>query len=449
MFRTILIANRGEIALRIVRACRDLGIRSVVAHSQADAASLPVRAADAAICIGPPEASRSYLNAAALLSAAEVVKADALHPGYGFLAENAELAEVCAAAGVAFIGPSAGSLRLLGDKLRARELAARVGVPVLPGAALPGPDPAGAVRVAAELGYPLMLKATAGGGGRGMRVVADEGALGAVLGGAQAEAAAAFGDATLYLERYLDAPRHVEVQVAADASGRVIHLGERDCSVQRRHQKLLEEAPAPGVSPELRARLGEAAVRVAAAAGYRTLGTAEFLMDAAGRFSFIEMNARIQVEHPVTEMVTGLDLVTEQIRLAAGEPLTLSASVEQPFGHALECRINAEHPDTFVPSPGVVTSVVVPGGPGIRWDSHVYGGYAIPPHYDSLVGKLIAHGRTRDEARRRMLRALGELRLEGIATSIPLHQRILADAEFAAGRVSTGLLSRILAHAVV
>jgi acetyl-CoA carboxylase biotin carboxylase subunit len=444
MFRTVLIANRGEIALRIVRACRDLGLRAVVAHSQADADSWPARAADAAICIGPPEASRSYLNAAALLSAAEVVGADALHPGYGFLAESAELADACAAAGVTFIGPSAESLRLLGDKLRARELAARAGVPVLPGCALPGPDPAGAARAAAQVGYPLMLKASAGGGGRGMRLVPDEAGLRAVLGGAQAEAAAAFGDATLYLERYLESPRHVEVQVAADAAGRVIHLGERDCSLQRRHQKLLEEAPAPGVTPDLRAALGEAAVRVAAAAGYRTLGTAEFLLDGAGRFYFIEMNARIQVEHPVTELVAGLDLVVEQIGLAAGHPLSQAGSLERPIGHALECRINAEHPETFAPSPGLVTRLAVPGGPGIRWDSHVYAGYAIPPHYDSLVGKLIAHGRAREEARRRMLRALGELRLDGIGTSVPLHQRILADPDFVAGRVSTGLLARIL-----
>jgi acetyl-CoA carboxylase biotin carboxylase subunit len=440
MFAKILIANRGEIALRVLRTCREMGIRSVVAHSRADAGSLPVRLADESVCIGPDESAQSYLNIPRLIAAAEVTDAEAIHPGYGFLAENATFAEICRACGIRFIGPAPDTIRLLGDKVRARELARKEDVPLLPGSEGALRDADEALACAGKLGYPVLLKAALGGGGRGMRLARDAEALAAAVATCQAEAAAAFGSSEIYLEKYVESARHVEVQVLADAHGHAIHLGERDCSIQRRHQKLVEESPSPAVTPAIRAELTTAALRLCRAAGYENAGTVEFLLDPAGRFYFLEVNTRIQVEHPVTELVTGLDLVREQIRIAAGEPLALTQDQVYFRGHALECRITAEDPVTLAPSPGRITTYLPPGGPGVRVDSHCMAGYAVPPHYDSLLAKLCTHGADRAEAVARMRRALAEFQLEGLKTTIPFHARLLADVRFAEGRYSTRFL---------
>jgi len=443
VFEKILIANRGEIALRIIQACRELGVRTVAVHSTADRDSLHVTYADEDVCIGPPPSAESYLNVSAILSAAEITGADAVHPGYGFLAESARFAEMLGEHGVTWIGPRPETIRLMGDKAKARQTAEEAGVPVLPGSREPLADAAEAAARAGEVGYPVILKAAAGGGGRGMRIVHVPEAIAGQFSTASNEADKAFGDGSIYLEKYLVEPRHVEFQVFGDRHGDVVHLGERECSIQRRHQKLLEEAPSPALWPELRETMGEAAVRLAKAVGYENAGTIEFLLDGDGRFYFMEMNTRIQVEHPVTEMVTGVDLVKLQLRVAAGEPLDLPA--ELPLrGHAIECRINAEHPETFAPSPGRLTTFHPPGGPGTRLDTHAYEDYVIPPHYDSLVAKLIVMDSTRDAAIRRMARALDFFVVEGIHTSIPLHREIVRDHDFRAGHFSTRFMERFV-----
>ena len=443
MFSKVLIANRGEIAVRIIRACRELRIRTVAVFSQADADALHVQLADEAVCIGPPQAIHSYLKVAAIISAAEITGAEAIHPGYGFLAENPRFAEVCEACRIQFIGPPPASIQMMGDKAAARRMAASHGVPVLPGSQHPVRDLAEARQLAREIGYPLIIKASAGGGGKGMRVVPAPEALESALATAAAEAAAAFGDAAVYLERYLPDPRHVEIQILMDAHGRGVHLGERDCSIQRRHQKLLEESPSPALTDALRQAMGQAALSVAGAAGYRNAGTVEFLLDERGNFFFMEMNTRIQVEHPVTEMVTGLDLVKAQVRIAAGEPLPVIQADVRLSGHSLECRINAEDPDRFLPSPGKLTNFRAPGGPGVRVDSHAYVGYVVPPYYDSLLGKVIVHGSDRDEAVARMQRALDETLIQGVQTTIPFHQKVLRHPDFLAGRTSTRFVERL------
>jgi acetyl-CoA carboxylase, biotin carboxylase subunit len=444
MFQKILIANRGEIALRVIRACREMGIRTVAVYSEADRESLHVRFADEDVCIGPAPARDSYLNIPRIIAAAEITGAEAIHPGYGFLAENAEFAEICDRSALVFIGPTADQIRQMGDKAVARKTMAAVGVPTVPGSkgAIADAEEAGAV--AAEIGYPVIIKASAGGGGKGMRVAADASVLVAQLQMAQAEAKAAFGDPSVYLEKYLVRPRHIEIQVIGDRHGRVVHLGERECSLQRRHQKLLEEAPSPVLTPELRARMGEAAVKGAQAIGYSSAGTVEFLLDEDGSFYFMEMNTRIQVEHPVTEMVTGLDLIKEQIRVAAGEPLGLARQEDLEIrGHAIECRINAEDPArNFQPSPGTISIFHPPGGPGVRVDTHVYAGYRVPPFYDSLIGKLIVHGRDRHEATARMKLALESFIIEGVHTTIPFLLRLLDTQEFAEADFDTKFLER-------
>jgi len=440
MFSKILIANRGEIALRILRTCREMGIRAVVAHSTADAGSLPVRLADESICIGPADSSQSYLNIPQLIAAAEVTDADAIHPGYGFLAENATFAEICRACSIRFIGPSPEVIRLLGDKVRARELARKADVPLLPGSDGAVRDEVEARAVADTLGYPVLLKASMGGGGRGIRIVWDADSLATAVKTCQSEAAAAFGSSEIYLERYVEGARHVEVQILADGRGQTIHLGERDCSIQRRHQKLLEETPCPGLGAETRRELTGAALRLCRAAGFESAGTVEFLLDRQGRFYFLEVNTRIQVEHPVTEMVTGIDLIRAQIQIAAGEPLGLRQEDVVFRGHAIECRVTAEDPVTFMPSPGQVTAYIPPGGPGVRVDSHCFTGYTVPPYYDSLVAKVITHGTDRADALVRMRRAVAEFIVEGIRTTLPLHARLLADPRLAAGDYSTTFL---------
>jgi acetyl-CoA carboxylase, biotin carboxylase subunit len=445
MFRKILVANRGEIALRIIRACRELGIRTVAVYSQADRESLHVRFADEDVCIGPAAARDSYLNIPRIIAAAEITGADAIHPGYGFLAENAEFAEICERSDIVFIGPSAEQIRLMGDKAMARKTMAGVGVPTVPGSEGAIEDTEAALATAAEIGFPILIKAAAGGGGKGMRVAQDEATFPAQLQMAQNEARAAFGDPSVYLEKYLARPRHIEFQVMGDRHGNVIHLGERECSLQRRHQKLLEEAPSVALTPELRARMGEAATRGASAIGYYSAGTVEFLLDEDGSFYFMEMNTRIQVEHPVTELVTGVDLVKEQIRIAAGEPL--SVGTPELRGHCIECRINAEDPKrNFAPSPGQITIFHPPGGPGVRVDTHVYAGYVVPPYYDSLIGKLIVHGNTRDEALVRTRIALESFIIEGVHTTIPFLLDLLHDEDVIAGRLDTKLVERRMAE---
>jgi acetyl-CoA carboxylase, biotin carboxylase subunit len=443
MFEKVLVANRGEIALRVVRACQELGVAAVAVYSDADESALHVRHADEAVRIGLPPAGKSYLNVEALIHAAKETGAEAVHPGYGFLAENASFAAACREAGLAFIGPSAAAIEKMGNKSAARRLAKEADVPVVPGS-----DDASSADEAAEtaedIGYPIMVKAAAGGGGRGIRVAEAEGELRKAVQVARREAEAAFGDGTLYLEKLLVAPRHVEVQVMGDHEGNVIHLYERECSMQRRRQKVLEEAPSPGISPEVREKMTEAAVRLAREAGYANAGTVEFLVE-GDEFYFIEMNTRIQVEHPVTEMLTGVDLVKEQIRVAAGKPLSLAQEDVPMVGHTMEFRINAEDPDNdFMPSPGEVTFLDVPGGPGVRVDSAIYQGYKIPPFYDSMVGKLVVWALTRDEAISRARRALREYRLEGIKTTIPLHLRLLEEDAFRSGEYHTGYLEELL-----
>jgi len=440
--RKVLVANRGEIALRVIRACREIGIRTVAVHSTVDETALHVRFADEAVCIGPAAASESYLSIRNLIAAAELSGADAVHPGYGFLAERADFAEVCRKCGLLFIGPEPEHMMMMGDKVRARSLMAEAGVPVVPGTgALQDADQA--ARAADELGMPVILKAAAGGGGRGMKIVRDAASLRQAFETARAEAAAAFGNGDIYLERYLDAPRHIEVQVIADSHGGVIDLLERECSVQRRHQKLLEEAPSSAVTEEIRAKLSQAAVAAARAIDYRSVGTVEFLLD-GDRFYFMEMNTRIQVEHCVTEMITGVDLVQEQIRLATGEPLGHLDRVHRPRGHSIECRINAEDPVDFTPQPGLITALHFPGGFGVRVDSHVHQGYSVPPHYDSMLAKIVVHAPNRDRAIRRMQRALGECVVEGISTNLPLHRWILKQEAFTSGRYDTHFLERSL-----
>ena len=445
MFKKLLIANRGEIALRVVRACRELGVSTVAVYSEADRDSLHVRYADEAVCIGPARASRSYLNLSRIFAAAEITGAEAVHPGYGFLAENAEFAEVCQRAGLAFVGPSPDQIRAMGDKAAAREAMKAADVPVVPGSDGLVEDEQEAVGLAGEIGYPVMIKAAAGGGGTGIRVAEDEDAFRRGFAAARAEAEAAFGDPGIYLERYLERPRHVEFQVFGDAHGRVMHLGERDCSVQRRHQKLVEEAPSVALTPELRRRMGEAAVRAAEAIGYVGAGTVEFLLAPSGEFFFIEMNTRIQVEHPVTEVTTGLDLVKEQVRVAAGERLSFPESPEHR-GHGIEFRINAEDPDRgFAPSPGTIATLHQPGGPGVRVDTHAYPGYVVPPFYDSLLAKLVVWGATRDEAVVRGREALESFVVEGISTTIGYLARLTRDEAFVAGEVDTGFVARMAA----
>lgn len=445
MIRKVLIANRGEIALRVLRACRELGIPAVVAYSEADRDSLPVQLADEAICIGPAPAERSYNHIPAIISAAVVTGCDAIHPGYGFLAENALLAEICEECGITFIGPRPATLRALGDKAEARRVMQRAGLPIVPGSEEPVRDASEARRIARRLGYPLLVKAAAGGGGRGMRIVRDERELVTALSVAQREAQAAFGDPSVYLERYLEQPRHVEVQILADQHGNVYAIGERDCSIQRRYQKLIEEAPAPALPAKVRKALHAAAVRGARAVGYVGAGTFEFLLDRDGLFYFTEANARIQVEHPVTEVVTGLDLVQWQLALAAGERLELHARNLEPCGHAIEVRITAEDAERdFSPRAGRIEHLVWPGGPGIRVDSHVYAGYVVPPHYDSLLGKIIAWGIDRSQAIERLDRALRETIVRGVPTPIPVLRRVLQHPDFRAARHSTTFLTELL-----
>jgi acetyl-CoA carboxylase biotin carboxylase subunit len=441
--KKVLIANRGEIALRVLRACQESDIETVVVYSEADRESLPVRLADQSICIGKGPSSSSYLNLPNILSAAAISGADAVHPGYGFLAENARFAEMCLDHGLVFIGPSPFAIQSMGDKASARALMEAAGVPVVPGSKGVLAEPSDARKLAEDIGYPVLIKATAGGGGRGMRVAHYPRDLDENVKLASKEALAAFGVGDVYLEKYLEEPRHIEIQIIADRQGNVVHLGERDCSVQRRHQKLLEEAPSPALSPELRARMGAAAVEAARSVQYEGVGTVEFLFDKRQNFYFMEMNTRIQVEHPVTELITGLDLVREQLRIAAGEPLGYTQEDVRFSGHAIECRINAEDPDRdFQPCPGTIEAYVAPGGPGVRVDSHAYPGYVIPPYYDSLIGKLIVWAPDRQQAIARMSRALGEYAITGVKTTIPLQQRILGNAFFRAGEVYTNFVQR-------
>jgi len=443
MFNKVLIANRGEIALRVIRACRELGIHTVAVFSEADRESLHVRFADDDVCIGPAPSRQSYLNIPRLIAAAEITGADALHPGYGFLAENAEFAEICKASNITFIGPTGEQIRQMGDKASARRLAKEAGVPTVPGSPGIMGDAEEALAVAEDIGFPVIIKATAGGGGKGMRIPTDAEQFTQLFNLAQNEALSAFGNGDVYVEKYLEHPRHVEIQVMGDTHGRVVHLGERDCSVQRRHQKLIEESPSPALTAELRERMGAAAVALAEAIGYVGAGTIEFLLDSDGSFYFMEMNTRIQVEHPVTEMVTGFDLVKEQIRAAAGEPLTFPADLRGLRGHAIECRVNAEDPyRNFQPSPGLITAYHPPGGPGVRVDTHVYAGYRVPPHYDSLLAKVIVHGRDRAEALARMGQALDSFILEGVTTTIPFLARVIRHPDFVAGNIDTRFLER-------
>ncbi len=444
MLDKILIANRGEIALRVLRACREMGIKTVAVHSTADTNLKHVLLADESVCIGPPASAESYLDMPAIISAAEVTDAVAIHPGYGFLSENADFAERVESSGFVFIGPKADAIRLMGDKVSAIRAMKAAGVPCVPGSDGPlGEDPDENVRLARDIGYPVIIKAAGGGGGRGMRVVHAEASLTAAITVTKAEARAAFGNDMVYMEKFLERPRHVEFQLLADSHGNAIHLGERDCSMQRRHQKVIEEAPAPGITEEQRQRIGKRCVDACREIGYRSAGTFEFLYE-DGEFYFIEMNTRLQVEHPVTEMITGIDIVREQIKIAAGEELSFKQEDVRILGHAIECRINAEDPKTFMPSPGLISLVHMPGGPGIRVDSHIYTGYRVPPFYDSMIGKLIAHGHSRAAAIGRMRNALTEIVIEGIRTNVPLHQEIFQHAAFQTGGTDIHYLEKRL-----
>ncbi|MBF0561875.1 MAG: acetyl-CoA carboxylase biotin carboxylase subunit [Alphaproteobacteria bacterium] len=432
MFEKVLIANRGEIALRIARACREMGIRTVAVHSTADADAMHVRLSDESVCIGPPAALASYLNKAAILSAATITNVDAIHPGYGFLSENADFAEMVQSHGFTFIGPTAEHIRMMGDKITAKRVALAHGLKVVPGSDGPVASEADAMAIARAIGYPVLLKATAGGGGRGMKVAREDSELGEAFRLARAEAGAAFGNDELYMEKYLIHPRHIEVQILADSHGGVVHLGERDCSLQRKHQKMLEEAPSPALNAETRHDIGRIACEAIAGMGYQSVGTLEFLYE-NGEFYFMEMNTRLQVEHPVTEMICGVDLVREQIRVATGAPLGFTQSDIRIAGHAIECRINAENPVTFVPSPGKITGYHAPGGLGVRVDSALYSGYTVPPHYDSMIAKLIVFGNNRNECLMRVRRALVEFVIEGVETTIPLHAKLVAEPDFING----------------
>jgi acetyl-CoA carboxylase biotin carboxylase subunit len=435
--RKILIANRGEIACRIIWTCREMGIKTVAVHSEADREALHVRFADEAICIGGNPSAQSYLNIPAIISAAEITNVDAIHPGYGFLAESATFAKICHDCNIKFIGPRAEVIAMMGDKVEARRTMAAAGVPILPGSPDPIESPDEAKRIAHEIGFPVIIKAAAGGGGRGMRIVRSEDELETNLETAQSEALAAFKNGAVYIERYIERPRHIEIQVLADEHGNCVHLGERECSIQRRHQKLLEEAPSPVITPEQREKMGAVAVKACKEIGYSNAGTFEFLLDEDGSFYFMEMNTRIQVEHPVTEMVTLADIVRNQIRIASGEDLQYEQSDVRITGHSIECRINAEDPVKFTPSPGKITAFNIPGGPGVRVDTAVYPGYTVPPYYDSMIAKLIVHARTRELAIARMQRALDMMVVEGIKTTIPLHKKIMADERFRSGDFST------------
>ena len=441
-FRKILIANRGEIACRIIWTCKEMGIRTVAVYSEADRDSLHVRFADQAVCIGPSPSAQSYLNIPSVISAAEITNVDAIHPGYGFLAESSYFAEICEACNIKFIGPSPSVIQLMGDKVEARRAMKEAGLPVLPGSLEPLKSEDEALAIAREIGFPVIVKAAAGGGGRGMRIVRVETDLGLALETASNEAAASFKNGDIYIERYVENPRHIEIQVLADEHGNCIHLGERDCSIQRRHQKLLEEAPSPALSAELRERMGTAAVEACRRVGYANAGTIEFLLDEDGRFYFMEMNTRIQVEHPVTEMITLADIVRDQVRIAEGETLGYKQEDVLIVGHAIECRINAENPETFTPSPGLITAFNLPGGPGVRVDTAAYPGYFVPPFYDSMIAKLIVHARTRELAIARMRRALEAMVVEGIKTTIPLHLKIMDDPHFRAGDYSTKFMEQ-------
>src|SRR5262252_5990817 len=443
-FRKILIANRGEIACRIIWTCKEMGIRTVAVHSEVDRDSLHVRFADESACIGPAPSSQSYLNIPAIISAAEIFNVDAIHPGYGFLAESAYFAEICEACNIKFIGPRPDVIRLMGEKVAARNAMKEAGLPILPGSESALESETEAVELAREIGYPVIVKASGGGGGRGMRIVYAEADLGHALETASTEAAAAFKNGDVYLERYVEQPRHIEIQVMADEHGDCVYLGERECSIQRRHQKLLEESPSPVMTPALRQQMGEAAVTACKAIGYSSAGTFEFLLDEDQRFYFMEMNTRIQVEHPVTEMVTLTDIVRNQIRIAEGEPLGFTQDDVIMVGHAIECRINAESPETFAPSPGTITTFNLPGGPGVRVDTYVYPGYKVPPFYDSMIAKVIVHARTRELAIARMRRALDAMVVEGIKTTIPLHLKIMDNADFQAGNFSTRFMEEFL-----
>jgi len=446
MFSKVLIANRGEIAVRIIAACRELGVSTVAVHSEADRDCLHVSLADESVCIGAADSLDSYLNVTSVMSAARITSADAIHPGYGFLAENAHFAEIVGECGLAFIGPSADAIRLMGNKSEARLTVAAADVPILPGSDGPLSSRDEAAEIAGEVGFPVILKASAGGGGRGMRLAWDQDEVRRAYDTAWNEAQRAFGDPTLYLEKYLEKPRHIEFQVLADSTGRVIHLGERECSIQRRHQKIIEEAPSVALDPELRAEMGKAAIATTRAARYQNAGTVEFLLAEDGSFYFMEMNTRVQVEHPVTELVTGVDIVKEQLRIAAGEKMSVPKRKQvRPEGHSIEFRINAEDPVTFAPSPGRITDLAIPGGPGVRVDTHIYSGYTVPPFYDSLIAKLLVHGRDREEAIVRGRRALQMLRIEGVKTTAPLHLRILGNEEFLSGAIDTHFMERFLA----
>ncbi len=446
MFKKILIANRGEVALRIIFACKELGIKTVAVYSEADENSLHVRFADEEVRIGPARSADSYLNVPAVISAAEITGADAIHPGYGFLSESAYLAEVCEACHIKFIGPNPQVIRLMGDKARARKVMKKAGVPILPGSDGPIDNEEKALKVAKDIGYPVIVKATAGGGGRGMRVVRAPGELSQAVKTAQREAEAAFGVGDVYLEKYVESPRHIEFQILGDRHGSVVHLGERECSIQRRHQKLVEESPSPALSAKMRKKMGSIVIDAARAVQYTNAGTFEFLMDPVGHFYFMEANTRLQVEHPVTEMVTGIDIVKEQIRIAAGERLSFKQGEVTFTGHSIECRINAEDPETFVPSPGVIHVFSVPGGPGVRLETFAHSECTISPYYDSMIAKIIVHGRDRAEAIARMKRTLEMTVIEGIKTTIPLHLRILSHPDFVAGRLSTSFMERLLAR---
>jgi len=445
-FKKILIANRGEIACRIIWTCKEMGIKTVAVHSDVDRDSLHVRFADEAACIGPAPSAQSYLNIPAIISTAEIFNVDAIHPGYGFLAESAYFAEICEACNIKFIGPPANVIRLMGDKIEARRAMNKAGLPIVPGSKSGVSSEEEGIKVARDIGYPVIVKASAGGGGRGMRIVRSEQELGKALETASTEAAAAFNDGSVYIERYIEKPRHIEIQVLADEFGECIHLGERECSIQRRHQKLMEEAPSTVLTPEMRQRMGEAAVAACKKLGYSSAGTVEFLLDAQGNFYFMEMNTRIQVEHPVTEMVTLADIVRNQIRIAEGEPLGYTQDDLLIVGHAIECRINAENPETFAPSPGVISAFNLPGGPGVRVDTFVYSGYRVTPFYDSLIAKVIVHARTRELAIARMKRALEAMVIEGIKTTVPLHLKIMDDPRFRSGDIGTDFMEYFLAR---
>jgi acetyl-CoA carboxylase biotin carboxylase subunit len=443
LFKKILIANRGEIAVRIIRACKELGIKTVAVYSDVEKEALHVRLADEAVCIGPANSAQSYLNIPGILSAAEITDSEAVHPGYGFLSENPHFAEACATSGITFIGPTPENMRVGGDKAKARQMMKRRGIPVVPGSDGPVISEELAMKVAKKIGFPVIIKASAGGGGRGMRIVNEESGLEQAFHMAQREALAAFGNGELYVEQYIPEIRHIEVQIAADSKGNTVHFGERDCSVQRRHQKLIEEAPSPVSTEKFRKKIGELAVRAAKAIRYRNIGTMEFIVDMEGNIYFMEMNTRIQVEHPVTEMVSGIDLIKEQIRLAAGSLIEYKQHQIKSYGHAIECRINAEDPERFIPNPGKITFLSLPGGPGVRVDTSVYSGWTVPSYYDSLIAKVIVHGKNREEAISRMKRALDEFIIEGIKTTIPFHKKVFSQSDFVNGEFNTGFVDKI------